>query len=198
MKNKGFTLIELLAVIIILAIIALISMPLVLNTIEKAREGAAEASAYAYAEEVERYIILSQIDPTLPKLQPGMEYQLSSKKYEVADLADPTTTFINDLVSIKGDKPTEGYLKLDSENKIETIEMVMKSYPVECTEDECKITGDRIGNADTEAPVLELGEVEVTYNTITIPITKNEDNKKGELETKEYYGKTEAQGEEVK
>ena len=38
MKNKGFTLIELLAVIIILAIIALISMPLVLNTIEKARD----------------------------------------------------------------------------------------------------------------------------------------------------------------
>ncbi len=32
MKNKGFTLIELLAVIVILAVIALISMPLVLNT----------------------------------------------------------------------------------------------------------------------------------------------------------------------
>ena len=32
MKRKGFTLIELLAVIVILAVIALISMPLVLNT----------------------------------------------------------------------------------------------------------------------------------------------------------------------
>ena len=110
---------------------------------------------------------------------------------------DPKTTFINDLVSIKGDKPTEGYLKLNGENKIETIEMVMKSYPVECTEDECKITGDRIGNADTEAPVLELGEVTVTYNTITIPITKNEDNKSDELETKVYYGTTDALGEEL-
>ena len=197
MKNKGFTLIELLAVIIILAIIALIAMPLVLNTIEKARKGAAEASAYAYAEEVDRYLVLSQIDPTLPQLQPGAEYQLSSEKYEVAALADPATTFINDLVSIKGDKPTSGYLILDGEYKIDKIQMVMKAYPVECTEDECKVTGDKIGNADTEAPVLELGEVEVTYNTITIPITKNEDNKKDEPVVKIYYGTTESLGEEV-
>ena len=197
MKNKGFTLIELLAVIIILAIIALIAMPLVLNTIEKARKGAAEASAYAYAEEVDRYLVLSQIDPTLPKLQPGVEYQLSRESNEVAALADPATTYINDLVDIKGDKPTKGYLKLNSENKIEKIEMVMKAYPVTCENDECKVTGDRIGNPDTEAPVLELGEVTVTYNTITIPITKNEDNKKDEPVVKVYYGTTESLGEEV-
>ena len=39
MKKKGFTLIELLAVIVILAVVALISMPLVLNTIDKAKRG---------------------------------------------------------------------------------------------------------------------------------------------------------------
>ena len=41
MKRKGFTLIELLAVIVILAVVALISMPLVLSTIDKAKKGAA-------------------------------------------------------------------------------------------------------------------------------------------------------------
>ena len=38
--KKGFTLIELLAVIIILASIALISVPLILNVIEDAKKGA--------------------------------------------------------------------------------------------------------------------------------------------------------------
>ena len=159
MKKKGFTLIELLAVIVILAIIALIAMPLVLNTIEKAKEGAAKASAYAYAEEVERYIILSELDPTLPKLQTGVEYKLSPEKSEVATLADPATTYINDLVSIKGDKPTKGYLKLDSEYKIEKMEMVIKSYPVTCENDECKITGSKVEEEEKEEEKDDTEEI---------------------------------------
>jgi len=37
MKKKGFTLIELLAVIVILAVIAIIVTPMVMNTIESSR-----------------------------------------------------------------------------------------------------------------------------------------------------------------
>ena len=44
-KTKGFTLIELLATIVILAIIALITTPTVLNLIENARKGAFARSA---------------------------------------------------------------------------------------------------------------------------------------------------------
>ena len=44
MKN-GFTLIELLAVIIILAIVALIATPIILDVIEDARKSAAESEA---------------------------------------------------------------------------------------------------------------------------------------------------------
>ena len=40
MKNKGFTMIELLAVIVILAIIAIIATPVVIKTINNAREKA--------------------------------------------------------------------------------------------------------------------------------------------------------------
>ena len=41
MKNKkGFTLIELLAIIVILAIIAVITTPIILNIIENAKKGA--------------------------------------------------------------------------------------------------------------------------------------------------------------
>ena len=55
MKKKGFTLIELLAVIVILAVIALISMPLVLNTINKAKEGSNKNSVYGIVEAAELY-----------------------------------------------------------------------------------------------------------------------------------------------
>ena len=52
MNKKGFTLIELLEVIVVLAIIALIATPMVLNTIEEARKGAANSSTYSYISEV--------------------------------------------------------------------------------------------------------------------------------------------------
>ncbi len=45
-NKKGFTLIELLAVIVILAVIALIATPLIMNTIEDAKKGAAKNSVY--------------------------------------------------------------------------------------------------------------------------------------------------------
>lgn len=56
MKNnkKGFTLVELLAVIVILAIIALIATPIILNVIDNAKEEAAKNSAYGYIDALEK------------------------------------------------------------------------------------------------------------------------------------------------
>ena len=45
-RNKGFTLVELLAVIVILALIALIATPIILNVINDAKKQAAKDSAY--------------------------------------------------------------------------------------------------------------------------------------------------------
>ena len=62
MKKKGFTLIELLAVIVVLAIIALIATPIVMNTIKKAKQGAAERSADNYIGAVETAIATAKLD----------------------------------------------------------------------------------------------------------------------------------------
>ncbi|MBR1377452.1 MAG: leucine-rich repeat domain-containing protein [Bacilli bacterium] len=59
MKKKGFTLIELLAVIVILAIIALIIVPVVANIIESARFGAAKDSVLEYVHSANQYGALS-------------------------------------------------------------------------------------------------------------------------------------------
>ena len=65
MKNKkGFTLIELLAVIVVLAIIALITTPIVMNTIKNAKKGAAERSADNYVKAVEQNVAESRMDGT--------------------------------------------------------------------------------------------------------------------------------------
>ena len=68
-NQKGFTLIELLAVIVILAIIALIATPIVLNIIEKARKSAAADSVYGLMEAVKLAYTESLLDSnskTLP------------------------------------------------------------------------------------------------------------------------------------
>ena len=49
-NKKGFTLIELLAVIVVLAIIALITVPQVLGFTDSARKGAAKTSVLNYIE----------------------------------------------------------------------------------------------------------------------------------------------------
>ena len=64
MKRKGFTLIELLAVIVVLAIIALIATPIVMNVIKNANAGAAERSADNYLKAVERLIATEKLDGT--------------------------------------------------------------------------------------------------------------------------------------
>ena len=62
MKRKGFTLIELLAVIVVLAIIALIATPIVMNTIKNAKKGAAERTADNYTKAIETALTTERLD----------------------------------------------------------------------------------------------------------------------------------------
>ena len=52
-KNKGFTLIELIAVLVIMAVIALIVTPLVLNIVRKAKDSANKRSVDAYGKSID-------------------------------------------------------------------------------------------------------------------------------------------------
>ena len=91
--HKGFTLIELLAVIVILAVIALIATPIILNMIESAKKSAAKDSAYGYIKAIEYETSLAD---------------LKGKKYE--DKEDYTYNEIK--VNIKGEAPTGGRYSL--------------------------------------------------------------------------------------
>ena len=105
-KNKGFTLVELLAVIVILAIIALIATPIILNVINDAKKQAAKDSAYGYMDAVEKYIVSSELE----------DKSIKDGRYSVEDL--------NSMgVSVKGSTPDNGTIKIESKT--------VKSYDIE-------------------------------------------------------------------
>ena len=78
MRSRGFTLIELLAVIVILAIIALIATPIVINIISDAKKSSQEESIKMYAKAIEdgvaNYFLRNPNKkevPTIEELQEG-------------------------------------------------------------------------------------------------------------------------------
>ena len=91
-KKKGFTLVELLAVIVILAIIALIATPIILNVINDAKKEAAKDSFYGYMDAIEKAIIVNDIDE-----EEGFPTPDSNGCYNLKEL--------NKKVNIKGTKP---------------------------------------------------------------------------------------------
>ena len=67
--KKGFSLIELITVLLILAIIALITTPIVFRLIEGGRERTNEASLRGYVDSVRNAILDCELDMSLPMCQ---------------------------------------------------------------------------------------------------------------------------------
>ena len=111
-KNKGFTLVELLAVIVILALIALIATPIILNVINDAKKQAAKDSAYGYMDAVEKYIVSSELEDT----------SIKDGTYSVEDL--------NSMgVSVKGSIPDNGTIKIES-GSVKSYDIGIDGYVV--------------------------------------------------------------------
>jgi len=100
MKKKGFTLIELLAVIVVLAIIALIATPIVMNVIKNAQMGAAERSADNYVKAVDTLIATSKLDGTT----------IADGDYTIDE--NGNLTFGD--VEVSGTKPNGGTIKIEN------------------------------------------------------------------------------------
>ena len=111
MKRKGFTLIELLAVIVILAIIALIATPIVINVIENTRKGAAERSVENYIDAVETAIASSRLDNEI--LEGTYVINLDGNLCPVSEginCEKPT------MIEMNGNKPQSGEIQISMGN----------------------------------------------------------------------------------
>lgn len=115
MKNnkKGFTLVELLAVIVILAIIALIATPIILNVIDNAKEGSAKNSAYGYIDAVEKANAQQILKASNISVLSGT-YTIGEKGTTVIESKEGEGTKASFAVSFKGTAPTAGTLTYEA------------------------------------------------------------------------------------
>ena len=109
MKKRGFTLIELLAVIVVLAIIALIATPIVMNTIKRSKKGAAERSADSYVKQIEVAVAEERLSKN--EVLEG-EYQITSDGNLCRDKSASCSDDKKIKIEMSGTKPTSGKIKI--------------------------------------------------------------------------------------
>jgi len=97
-KRNGFTLVELLAVIVILAIILVIAVPQIMNTIENARLGAFRSTAKLIATSAEKEFLVQQ---TLGDT--GWTKLTSLDCDQVVDIDDDDVNYTACSISFDGD-----------------------------------------------------------------------------------------------
>ena len=129
MNKKGFTLIELLAVIVILAIIALISTPLILGVIDKARIGSAESGTLGYLDSFENQMMINLVSG---------ETKISDGTYAIGG------TFLSaNKISYKGEAPSKGKIVV-ADNKIASAELCVMGYPIDYSDNKAVYNKDAL------------------------------------------------------
>ncbi len=147
MKKRGFTLIELLAVIVVLAIIALIATPIVMNTIKKAKQGAAERSADNYIDAVETTVATKRL-----------EGDILEGTYTINDKGNLTGNGLTEplVIEMNGNKPTSGTIKISNGQVTTDSKMTVGSYEVAYNPTNKKYEATEKGSASSTTVVYRL------------------------------------------
>ena len=120
--KKGFTLIELLAVIVILAIIALIATPIVLDIINDAKNSATLRSADFYLEGVEQSISISTIK----------DKKIPDGEYEILETGNVCLKYENNVckeileIDVDGEVPKDGIITI-KKGQIDNVKLVLNN-----------------------------------------------------------------------
>ena len=186
MKNKkGFTLIELLAVIVVLAIIALIATPIVMNTIKNAKKGAAERSADNYIKQVETAVAESRIDGT--KIANGTyNIQPDGNLCPVAGCGENDKDKIE--IDMSGNKPTSGTIKISNGgvSQSETT-MTVGDYDVKYNQEKNKYEASEKGNASSTTVVYRWSTDKINIDDTINPSDASKFTKDASTLGKNYY-----------
>ena len=169
MKRKGFTLIELLAVIVVLAIIALIATPIVMNTIKSAKKGAAERSADSYIGAVETAIATAKLDG---KDIPDGTYQIDGE----GNLTGTGLPNGKLEIDMKGNKPKDGTITIKDGQVTNDSEMTVGGYDVKYNDDNKKYEATEKNNSTKTYSNGEVVYFNVTTGTKCSDYTETQSN----------------------
>jgi len=177
MKNKGFTLVELLAVIVILAVIALIATPVVLNMITDTKENSAMVGANNYAKALEETLVKEILE--------GKD--LGSGAYSIIG-----NTYTHDettgTVEVKGNLPSSGSICVDKKGQVTSYVLNINGYTVALFDKKQEIlTGDVADFTCDEIIVVGNDKINPTY-TIKVEIIDKDENVIGEYTKGTYIG----------
>lgn len=180
-KRNGFTLVELLAVIVILALIALIATPIILNIINDTKKSSIKQSAIGYVDAVEKTILEKK---TNTDVDYDGKYTIKkdqiTKESETASLL-PILDLIQLNVNVKGELPTKGNLEIEKSNVI-SGEFYYNNYLVTLSNDKYKIQVlSNSSSTDTSALETEINNLKAELDA---------EKKKGATITLSFSGST--------
>lgn len=158
-KRYGFTLVELLAVVVILAVVALIATPIILNVINDAKKSSIKQSAIGYVDAVEKTILEKK---TNTDIDYDGKYTIKkdqiTKESETASLL-PILDLIQLNVNVKGELPTKGNLEIKKSNVI-SGEFYYNNYLVTLSNGKYKIQVlSNSSSTDTSALETEINNL---------------------------------------
>ena len=137
--NKGFTLVELLAVLVILAIIALITTPIILGVIDDARKDGAEDKAWGYINAIEIAYTQDQTN--------DVEYKNGS----VVNIPASGKAKVGTIdVRASGENPSGGSFKIDT-GVITVDNLVFDGYVCTSNSDATKMCCEQ-GDSGSDVP----------------------------------------------
>lgn len=156
MKNKGFTLIELLAVIIILGLISLITIPKINNEIETSRKKTSSYSAQSYIKTINEYIIRQEMNKN--EITLNGEYNINQEGY----------IFNEDItyeIEFSGTKPKNGTLTYLN-NELNSACITINNYKITFENEE--ITNVEKGTCSFTKILTENDYKEFAQNYISL------------------------------
>ena len=185
MEKKGFTLVELLAVIVIFALIALITIPVVLSVIEKSKTKTYERSIDAYGKSIEKgiaeYLIDHENDTgaeiTIETLKNGkyIKYEGNDVSCEIEKIYSDKTIYLN---KCKINNAEEYVMKGDTYYSYGKEQKELPAYSI----------GDQISYNNIEFRVLSDSPRSNTSVTLIkdTPLKKEEINQYGQGRINNY------------